>query len=303
MPKFSKILVVLAWMCLIFSLSNIPAKSFPVAATNYEEILAHFFLYAVLSFLLLRAALAYEKNKRLAFYAAFFILTLFAISDEFHQGFVPGRSVSFADLAVDVIAGLVVAVIYSLAKTKSKLLLHVCCAGCGVYISQLLKKNYQVILYYYNPNIYPRSEYEKRLIEAEKIAKKYGLKLIKEKYDHKKWLKSVKGLEKELERGRRCLVCYKDRLEKTARVASGLGIKYFTTTLTMSPHKDASAINEIGNQLAKKYNLNFLAKDFKKQDGFKKSAAMSKELGLYRQDYCGCEFGKSHKSQLITRNS
>lgn len=293
MTKLMKILVVIAWMCLIFSLSNIPAKSFPVAATNYEEILAHFFLYAVLSFLLLRAALAYEKNKHLAFYAALFILTLYAISDEFHQGFVPGRSVSFADLAVDVIAGLVVAAVYWLAKTKPKLLLHVCCASCGVYISQLLKKKFKVILYFYNPNIDTEYEHKKRLDEAKKVAGKFNLRLMAEPYNHKKWLKSVKGLEHEPERGKRCLICYHDRLAKTAATANKVGAKYFTTTLSTSPHKEATAINKIGNQLAKKYNLNFLEKDFKKQDGFKKSTVMSKQLGLYRQDYCGCEFSKS----------
>ena len=175
---------------------------------------------------------------------------------------------------------------------KPKILLHICCVGCGVYASQLLQQDYEVILFFNNPNIWPEDEYKKREAEAEKIAENYKLKLIEGDYDHDKWLATVRGHEKDLEKGVRCLICYKFRLDTAAAMAKKLNCEYLTTTLTTSPHKVASAINEIGEQAAVKYGINFLTQDFKKQDGFKKSSALSRELGLYRQNYCGCEFSR-----------
>jgi epoxyqueuosine reductase len=176
---------------------------------------------------------------------------------------------------------------------KPKLLLHICCVGCGVYISGLLKRAYEVRLFFYNPNIWPEEEYKIRLAEAEKIAKQHDLKIIIGEHDHLAWLEAVSGHETDSERGERCLICYKYRLEKTAAMAKEEKCDYFSTTLTMSPHKNAEAINKIGAELSVKYGVNFLIADFKKQDGFKKSSALSRELGLYRQNYCGCEFSKS----------
>lgn len=176
---------------------------------------------------------------------------------------------------------------------KPKILLHICCVGCGVYASQILKQDYEVILFFYNPNIWPEEEYNKRMLEAEKIAKNFKLKLVKGKYEHDKWLEIVRGHEKDKEKGERCLICYKFRLDEAVAMAKKLGCNYLTTTLTTSPHKIALAINQIGEQAVKRYGLKFLSKDFKKQDGFKKSSALSRELGLYRQNYCGCEFSKT----------
>jgi predicted adenine nucleotide alpha hydrolase (AANH) superfamily ATPase len=175
---------------------------------------------------------------------------------------------------------------------KPKLLLHICCVGCGAYISETLKSDYQVALYFCNPNIFPEDEYNKRLEEAKKIADEFGLDLIIGSYEHRKWLKEVKCLEKEPEKGKRCYVCYKSRMEETAKIAKAKDYDFFSTTLTISPHKDARAVSAIGRELARKYNINFLDKDFKKQEGFKKSCELSKKLGLYRQNYCGCEFSK-----------
>jgi len=182
----------------------------------------------------------------------------------------------------------------NLALGKSKLLLHICCAGCGVYVSQLLKKTYIVTLYYYNPNIFPQSEYEKRLAEVKDIAHKFKLDLIVGNYDHDKWLEKIKDHENDPERGGRCLICYSDRLASTAKLAQKSKFDLFTTTLTVSPHKDALAINKIGNDLSLKYEVKFLDRDFKKQDGFKKSVEWSKKLDLYRQNYCGCEFSRNY---------
>ena len=176
---------------------------------------------------------------------------------------------------------------------KNNLLLHICCAGCGAYVSQLLQKDYEVVLFFYNPNIFPESEYELRKKEVNNLARQFCLKVIIPDYNHNEWLQKIKGLENKPEKGERCLICYKDRLEKVAQMASLKGFDSFTSTLTVSPHKLAREILEIGSELAVKYEIEFLAQDFKKQDGFKKATNLSRELGLYRQDYCGCEFSKN----------
>lgn len=186
---------------------------------------------------------------------------------------------------------------------KPKLLLHICCVGCGVHICETLKKDYDIILYFFNPNIFPEDEYKIRLEEAKKISKRYKLKLVEGRYSHDAWLDLIKGHEKDPERGGRCLLCYRYRLEGAVKFAQKLGIGFFATTLTLSPHKDAKAISEIGNELAKELNIIYLDKDFKKEDGFKKSCELSKKLGLYRQNYCGCEFSQSHNVKRITQNT
>lgn len=175
---------------------------------------------------------------------------------------------------------------------KPSLLLHICCAGCGVFSSMQLAEDYDVTLYFYNPNIFPKSEYELRLSEIEKIAEKHGLRLIVGDYDHSGWLAAVRGHEADPERGERCLICYRERLTKTAALTQEKNYSYFTTTLTVSPHKSASAIMAIGEELAHRYRVKFLSRDFKKRDGFKQAACLSRELGLYRQNYCGCEYSR-----------
>ena len=177
-------------------------------------------------------------------------------------------------------------------KIKPELLLHICCMGCGAYVSNLLSADFKLSLYFYNPNIFPKNEYEKRLEETKRIAKRFGLNLIIGEYDHKEWLRKIKGHEKDPEKGERCFICYKDRLESTARLALKNNFAYFTSTLSVSPHKDAREISRIGKNLEMKYKIRFLDKDFKKQDGFKKSVILSRELNIYRQDYCGCEFSR-----------
>jgi predicted adenine nucleotide alpha hydrolase (AANH) superfamily ATPase len=186
---------------------------------------------------------------------------------------------------------------------KEKLLLHVCCIGCGAYVMELLKNDCDIILYFYNPNIWPQEEYNKRLEETKRIAEKLGLALIVGEHEHDKWRELVKGHEADPERGERCLICYRARLEAAARVAAGINpthppfikganneFDYFSSTLSISPHKDAEAINKIGNEAAAMRGIKFLDRDFKKDDGFRKSCQLSKELKLYRQNYCGCEF-------------
>jgi predicted adenine nucleotide alpha hydrolase (AANH) superfamily ATPase len=175
-------------------------------------------------------------------------------------------------------------------ENKPSLLLHICCAGCGVYISGKLKADYDVTLFYYNPNIYLRSEYDLRLADAEKIACINGLPIIVGEYDHSAWLKKIAGHENDPERGERCFICYEMRMEATAALGKQNKFDFFTTALSMSPHKNAVMINNIGLRLSEKYGIGFLAGDFKKKDGFKNSTLLAKELDLYRQNYCGCEF-------------
>jgi epoxyqueuosine reductase len=171
-----------------------------------------------------------------------------------------------------------------------KILLHSCCAPCSAHVIQELVKEYKVTLFYFNPNIFPEEEYQKRLAEAKKYLKKIKVDLIEGEYNHDLWLEKVKGYENEPERGKRCYICYKVRLEKTALEAKENGFDVFCSTLSISPHKDAEMINKIGLGLSEEYKIEYLASDWKKQEGFKKACDISREEGFYRQEYCGCEF-------------
>lgn len=175
---------------------------------------------------------------------------------------------------------------------KNKLLLHICCAGCGAYVSKLLSEQFEVTLFFYNPNIFPEEEYDKRVLEVQKIADFYKLKIIFGAYNHNLWLDKIKGHENDPEKGRRCLICYFERLNETAITAQKSRMNFFSSTLTVSPHKLAKEIFNIGKALEEKYKISFLAEDFKKKDGFKNANLLSNELGLYRQNYCGCEFSR-----------
>lgn len=178
-------------------------------------------------------------------------------------------------------------------KQAKKLLLHICCAPCAAYlVSEILLKKFEITLYYYNPGIDSREEYEKRLFWVKKLAQDYNLKLKVENYDHNSWLEKMRGWEKEPERGYRCRLCYQDRLLQTARLAQDLNLDTFYTTLTVSPHKDLVQIRELGEEIALKYRLNFLKLEFDQNDLSKKSIELAKKLGFYRQKYCACEFSR-----------
>ncbi|NCC50818.1 MAG: epoxyqueuosine reductase QueH [Spartobacteria bacterium] len=166
------------------------------------------------------------------------------------------------------------------------LLLHTCCAPCAAHaIERMRAEGYVVTLYFSNSNIAPAEEYEQRLLSVRFLAEQTGAVLIEDAYAHDLWLAHVQGLEGEPEKGRRCHKCFEYNLERTARYADEKGFEYFTTTLTISPHKIARDIFHIGSTYPK-----YLPVDFKKQDGFKHSMAHAKEWKLYRQQYCGCEF-------------
>ncbi|MEM1485752.1 epoxyqueuosine reductase QueH [Oscillospiraceae bacterium PP1C4] len=177
------------------------------------------------------------------------------------------------------------------------LLLHSCCAPCSSYVLSYLSQYFKITVLYYNPNIYPPQEYNRREAEQKALISaldvKHSIKFLSGTYDTDTFYNEVKGLEQEREGGMRCYKCYALRLQETARAAKDMGFDYFTTTLSVSPHKNAQWINEIGDQLAKQYDVSFLYSDFKKKNGYKTSIELSKKYNLYRQDYCGCIFSQN----------
>lgn len=172
------------------------------------------------------------------------------------------------------------------------LLLHSCCGPCSSYVVTYLNAYFQVIVLYYNPNIFPEEEYEHRLSEQARLLKELHVPLLTVPYDHQEFLSRVEGLEKEPEGGARCEVCFRLRLKKTYETARREGFEYYCTTLTVSPHKNAAVINRVGQQMTEEETgtVLWLPSDFKKRDGYKRSIELSRQYDLYRQEYCGCEF-------------
>lgn len=173
-----------------------------------------------------------------------------------------------------------------------KVLLHVCCGPCATETIKRLMDDCSVTCYFYNPCIEPKEEYEKRKKAFVKVCDSLNVKYVIEEYDNEKFRELVMGLENEPEGGKRCLVCYGQRLRRAAAHAEKNGFGAFTTTLTISPHKNSRIIFDIAKEITKNKAINFLEIDFKKKGGFNNSVKMSEELGLYRQNYCGCEFSK-----------
>lgn len=180
---------------------------------------------------------------------------------------------------------------------RKKLLLHACCAPCSSYVLEYLTQYFDISVFYYNPNISPYAEYEKRIFELKRLMKEMPMQgktyFIEGKYDPEKFIDIAAGLEMLPEGGERCFKCYKLRMEEAAKTASEQGFDYFTTTLSISPHKNADKINEIGQELEQKCGVKYLYADFKKRDGYKRSIQLSGEYGLYRQNYCGCIYSKA----------
>lgn len=171
---------------------------------------------------------------------------------------------------------------------KARILVHACCAPDALYVAGLLQADYAVTVFFYNPNIQPRSEYDLRLEELRRIVPPLGIDLIEEPPDEERWLALTAKFRDEPEMGRRCFVCYAMRLERTAAAAARGGFNTFTTVMSISPHKKAEALNRIGRMFGRRHGVPFLEANFKKKDGFKKSVDLSRSHGLYRQDYCGC---------------
>lgn len=181
---------------------------------------------------------------------------------------------------------------------RPKLLLHSCCGPCSSSVTELLAKYFELTVFYSNSNIYPQEEYEKRLANQQRLLDKMfpdgQVQLLSPDYDHGNFTERIENLEADIksqpEGGVRCEICFEMRLGQTACAAKEGRFDYFTTTLSVSPHKSAEAINRIGLDLAEEYGVKFLTSDFKKKDGYKRSIELSGEYGIYRQNYCGCEF-------------
>jgi len=186
-------------------------------------------------------------------------------------------------------------VLKEIKDTKPKLLLHVCCAPCSSYVLTYLSDYFDITVLYYNPNISPIEEYQKRLNEEKRLIKelnKENIHIMECNYDNESFNEIAKGLEDAPEGGIRCYKCYNLRIEETARIAKEKNFDYFTTTLTISPLKNSQVLNKIGRELEEKYNVKYLYSDFKKKEGYKTSIILSKKYNLYRQNYCGCIYSR-----------
>lgn len=188
--------------------------------------------------------------------------------------------------------------INSLSNTP-KLLLHSCCAPCSSYCLEYLAKYFSITVLYYNPNISPKEEFDKRAKEQKRLIAQLEVKnpvsLVIDEYDAQQFYTAVKGLEHIKEGGERCFACYRLRLERAAKYAEEYNFDFYCTTLSVSPYKNAQKINEIGNELSEIFKVKFLPSDFKKKGGYQRSIELSREYGLYRQDYCGCVFSKQER--------
>ncbi|MBQ6680163.1 MAG: epoxyqueuosine reductase QueH [Lachnospiraceae bacterium] len=187
-------------------------------------------------------------------------------------------------------------VINGLEDRVPSLLLHACCAPCSSYVLEYLSAWFDITVFYYNPNITEEEEYRHRAEEEKRLIREMPLsrpvRFLEGPYEPERFLKEAAGLEGEKEGGRRCEKCFRLRLDKTAETAAKGGFDYFTTTLTISPLKNAALLNTIGEETAGIYGVRFLPSDFKKKNGYQRSIVLSKEYGLYRQDYCGCVFSR-----------
>jgi len=176
-------------------------------------------------------------------------------------------------------------------SSMKQVLLHICCAPCGGYvIKELQKMGYQVTAYFFNPNIYPEAEYNLRLSEVEKYCKKEKVKLIQGKYNYQSWKQKVRAYTDEPEKGKRCEVCITLRLGETAQLAAEKGYEAIASTLLISPHKSENMVNQIGQEMAELYGLEFIAEVWRKNEGFKKACELAEAEHFLRQDYCGCEY-------------
>ena len=186
------------------------------------------------------------------------------------------------------------------AGNPPRLFLHSCCAPCSSYTLEYLSNYFDITVYYFNPNISPKEEFDKRFAEQKRLIDslpaKNPIKLVLGEYNYDDFLQIARGYENVAEGGERCFRCYRMRLESTARIAKEQGFDYFCTTLSISPLKNSQKINQIGYEVAQKYGIKWLPSDFKKREGYKRSIELSKEYNLYRQSFCGCIFSKENNN-------
>ncbi len=193
--------------------------------------------------------------------------------------------------------------IAALGDRRPTLLLHACCAPCSSYVLESIAKYFNITMFFYDPNITPAEEYEKRYSELKRLLREApfasGIKIMESEYEPEKFFEIAKGLEDVPEGGERCFKCYRLRLERTAQAAKEHGFDYFATTLSISPYKSSAKLAEISLALQSEYGVNWLPSDFKKRGGYKRSIELSKEYGLYRQDYCGCVYSQAQRAAKL----
>lgn len=183
---------------------------------------------------------------------------------------------------------------------KKKLLLHCCCGPCSTAVIERLQENFDITIYFYNPNIYPKEEFLKRLFNQQKVSEFFNdIQVICPDYIEREFLDNIKGLEGQKEGGLRCDKCFEIRLNQTAQYAKQNGYDFFGTTLTVSSHKNEQHINQIGKKIEEQQGIKFLFSDFKKHEGYKRSIILSKQIDLYRQNYCGCRFSIRANNEQI----
>ena len=189
------------------------------------------------------------------------------------------------------------------ANKRPSLLLHSCCGPCSSYVMEYLAQHFDLTIFYYNPNISPEAEFRFRAAEQERLITQMGLEVGYRlgAYEPQRFYALAKGLEEEPEGGERCFRCYRLRLEETARAAKAGDFDYFTTTLSISPHKNAQVLNELGAEIAEEYGVAYLFSDFKKKNGYHRSCELSAQYGLYRQNYCGCVYSKRQSEENATQ--
>lgn len=192
------------------------------------------------------------------------------------------------------------------AEEVPTLLLHSCCGPCSTYVLEYLSKYFRISLVYYNPNIYPEKEYYFREAEQraliDKMDTKYPIDFIASDYKPEDYYEAVKGHEKDREGGERCLLCYSLRFREAARICKEKNFDYFTTTLSISPHKNSQVLNKLGEQIAEEYGVKYLYSDFKKKNGFKRSVELTCDYNMYRQDYCGCVFSLKEARERLNND-
>ena len=188
---------------------------------------------------------------------------------------------------------------------RARLALHACCAPCSSAVLERLCEAFEIVVYYYNPNIAPEEEFRRRAEEQRRLVREMELRNVRVEvgpYDAQRFYDLVRGHEADPEGGARCAICFEQRLRATAAFAREIGADYFTTTLSISPLKDAQLLNALGGRIAGETGIRYLYSDFKKRDGYRRSCALSEEYGLYRQDYCGCVFSRRERAERKETN-
>jgi predicted adenine nucleotide alpha hydrolase (AANH) superfamily ATPase/VanZ family protein len=295
MRKRLYIFILMCWLAGVFTLMLNPLPPVPdaIKRITYYDKAAHFVFFGISTYLLIAIGLRLKRFKFIHIaIVAVIISASFAQLGEHLQNFIPGRESSWLDFIAGFLGMIVACPISYLIhhSPKRKLLLHVCCAPCATAVQEILANGYKVDFFFFNPNIYPAEEYQKRFKEVKKLAKHFGVRVFEKKYDYENWKQSIIGYENEPEGGLRCDLCFRHRLKEAAKAADKKNYSFFATTLTISPHKKSQKVNSIGNRLGRISGTPFLDQDFKDGGGFARSVEISEELGLYRQNYCGCEY-------------